>query len=75
MALITDFNSTEDVIQLSGSENNYSLGAVPNSLTELFPSLDGIAIYQNGSGNSQAELIGIMYGYEVTDFSSGFEFV
>lgn len=75
-ALIIDFNVADDLIQLSGSADDYSLSSVPDSLSEMFPNLDGTAIYRQGSDDvSQDELIGIVYGYDVTDLSSGFEFV
>ncbi|MGJ3251731.1 MAG: hypothetical protein ACFE0J_11445 [Elainellaceae cyanobacterium] len=74
-ALIADFNVNTDIIQLTGSATDYSLGSIPDSLQEMAISLDGTAIYKRSSGNSTAELVGIIYGYEVNNFNTGFEFV
>ncbi len=52
-ALILDFNSSEDVIQLSGSKSNYSLGSAPSGL----PS--GTALFNNQGGS---DLIAIIQG-------------
>lgn len=55
-ALILDFNSSEDVIQIAGSKANYSLGSAPSGLpagTALFSNQGGsdlIAIIQGSSG-------------------------
>jgi pimeloyl-ACP methyl ester carboxylesterase len=53
-ALILDFSTSEDVIQLSGSKSNYRLGSVPTGLpagTALFHSSnDLVAIIQGASG-------------------------
>jgi pimeloyl-ACP methyl ester carboxylesterase len=52
-ALILDFNTSEDVIQLSGSKSNYRLGSAPSGLpagTALFHSSnDLVAIIQGAS--------------------------
>jgi Ca2+-binding RTX toxin-like protein len=63
-ALILDFNLKQDQIQLKGSADDYTLAAPPRSL-----GLTGTAIY-NGK-----ELIGVVSGVTVTDFSTGFTFI
>lgn len=59
-ALITDFNSTADKIQLEGSANKYLLGSSP------FADVSGKAIYldtnNNKAFNSTDELIAIVSG-------------
>ncbi|HLO86895.1 MAG TPA: hypothetical protein VK203_18100 [Nostocaceae cyanobacterium] len=60
-ALITDFNTLEDTIQLFGSKSSYSLGAVPTGLatgTALFlseSSLELIAIIQGSTNLSLSD--------------------
>ncbi len=57
-ALITDFNTLEDTIQLSGSRSSYSLGAAPTGLatgTALFlneTNLELVAIIQSSTNLS-----------------------
>jgi RTX calcium-binding nonapeptide repeat (4 copies) len=63
-ALILDFNLKKDQIQLKGSATDYTLAAPPQAL-----GLKGTGIY---SGN---ELIGVVSGVNVADFSTGFTFV
>ncbi|MGL4622287.1 MAG: Calx-beta domain-containing protein, partial [Chroococcidiopsis sp.] len=53
-ALVTDFDSKQDVIQLHGTASNYRLGTSPVGLPA------GTAIFQKTSG--QDELIGIVQG-------------
>ncbi|MBD2691290.1 calcium-binding protein [Anabaena catenula] len=59
-ALIKDFNSTQDKIQLEGSASKYILGTSPIS------GVSGTAIYldtnNNGIFNSTDELVGIVQG-------------
>jgi Ca2+-binding RTX toxin-like protein len=70
-ALIVDFDPTNgDKVQLSGTSANYTLGAIPASVETLYPNLDGTAVFAGTQ-----ELIAILYGTEVTNFSSGFSFV
>jgi Ca2+-binding RTX toxin-like protein len=70
-ALIVDFDPTNgDKVQLSGTSANYTLGAIPASVETLYPNLDGTAVFAGTQ-----ELIGILYGTQVTNFNSGFSFV
>ncbi len=55
-ALITDFNASEDVIQLGGPRSNYRLGSAPSGLPQ------GTAIYLNQPAGKPDELIGIVQG-------------
>jgi len=55
-ALITDFNTSEDVIQLKGRQRNYRLGSSPTGLPA------GTAIYRDKLGEEPDELIGIVQG-------------
>ncbi len=55
-ALITDFNTSEDVIQLRAPRRNYRLGASPSGLPQ------GTAIYLNQPAGKPDELIGIIQG-------------
>ncbi|NJR32203.1 MAG: hypothetical protein HC778_04305 [Chamaesiphon sp. CSU_1_12] len=50
-ALITDFSAADDIIQLSGSASDYSLGA-------SVAGINGLGIYRNGTTTN--ELIGIV---------------
>jgi len=68
-ALVVDFNPASDLIQLHGTAADYSLGSLPESLQGAFPNLDGTGLYAG------AELVGVLYGVEVTSFESGFSFV
>jgi Ca2+-binding RTX toxin-like protein len=68
-AVIADFNKKKDQIQLKGTATDYVLGAVPTSV-----GLTGTAIYQTVNGSIN-ELIGVVSGVNVTDFSTGFTFV
>lgn len=62
-ALILDFNSREDFIQLLGSKSNYSLGSAPSGL----PS--GTALFNNQNGN---DLIAIIQGSSSLNLSSSY---
>lgn len=68
-AAIADFNIAYDTIQLHGNEGAYSLGALPNDLP-----MQGTALYYMAQGELP-ELIAIVAGVEVADFSQGFTFV
>lgn len=59
-ALITDFNSAEDVIHLDGLKDDYSLGATPPNLPI------GIGIFQ------QDELIAIVQGDTALDLEADY---
>lgn len=63
-AIILDFNAKKDQIQLKGSAADYTLKAPSQSL-----GLSGTGIY------SGTELIGVVSGVNVADFSTGFTFV
>ncbi|MBD2337676.1 hypothetical protein H6G64_11855 [Calothrix sp. FACHB-156] len=58
-ALITDFNSAEDIIQLSGNANSYVLGTTVDKLA-------GVGIYLDSNSdklfNSSDELIAVVQG-------------
>ncbi len=62
-ALILDFNSSEDVIQLFGSKANYSLGSAPAGL----PS--GTALFHNQGGK---DLIAIIQGSTGLNLSASY---
>lgn len=68
-ALIVDFNIEQDTIQLAGAATDYSLGNLPGTWET-----QGTTIYQTVEGITP-ELIGVLAGVEVTDFSKGFVFV
>jgi len=55
-ALITDFNTQEDVIQLNGQPSNYRLGSSPSGLPA------GTAVFLDNPGEDSDELIGIVQG-------------
>jgi len=55
-ALITDFNSAEDFIQLQGAKTDYLLTSSPTNLPA------GTAIYRNKPNTEPDELIGIIQG-------------
>lgn len=55
-ALITDFNPSQDRIQLLGKASEYLLQATSSGLP------NGMGIYVNKSGNEPDELIGILQG-------------
>ncbi|MBD2461593.1 hypothetical protein H6G89_11080 [Oscillatoria sp. FACHB-1407] len=70
-ALIVDFNPTQDKIQLKGTAENYTVGALPEQL-----GFAGTGIYyKNATGSGTPELIGVVAGVSITDFNSGFTFV
>ncbi|MDX2211918.1 MAG: hypothetical protein SFY66_01395 [Oculatellaceae cyanobacterium bins.114] len=70
-ALIVDFNPGQDKIQLKGSAENYSVGALPEQL-----GFAGTGIYyKNTTGTGTPELIGVVAGVSISDFNSGFTFV
>ena len=68
-AAIADFNAAYDTIQLHGNARDYILGALPSEVQG-----QGTAIYHI-AGGQVPELIAIVAGVEVTDFSQGFAFV
>ena len=55
-ALITDFNSSEDIIKLKGQKNDYRLASSPDGLPA------GTAIYLNQPTGKPDELIAIIQG-------------
>jgi len=67
-AAIADFNLEHDTIQLHGSAADYSLGALPADST-----VEGTAIYV--TTGITPELVGVVVGVALTDFSTGFTFV
>jgi len=68
---IIDFNKAKDTIQLSGSASAYTLSAIPEQL-----GFTGTGIYYtNSSTSSVPELVGIVVGITLSDFSTGFSFV
>lgn len=70
-AVIIDYNSTQDTLQLHGSASNYILGALPES-----SGMTGTGIfYLSQQGIPTPELVGVVAGVSITDFSSGFVFV
>ncbi|MBD2536865.1 hypothetical protein H6G97_49635 [Nostoc flagelliforme FACHB-838] len=62
-AIITDFNATEDTLQLSGSNSSYSLGAVPTGLAT------GTALFLN---ETSPELIAIIQGFSNLTLSASY---
>ncbi|HEY9781187.1 MAG TPA: calcium-binding protein [Leptolyngbyaceae cyanobacterium] len=65
-ALIKDFNSQEDFIQLNGAKSNYFLAASPNGLPT------GTAIYSNKPGNQPDELLAIVENSSSLDLNSSY---
>ena len=65
-ALIKDFNSQEDFIQLNGAKSNYFLAASPNGLPT------GTAIYSNKPGNQPDELLAIVENRSSLDLNSSY---
>jgi len=74
-ALIMDFNIAEDSIQLNGSADNYSLGAIPDSLQNRFPNLEGTALYYQDGGQTSSKLVGVFLGTDVTTLEQTANFV
>jgi hypothetical protein len=72
-ALIKDFSSTLDKIQLEGAANLYVLGSSP------IVGISGTAIYKdtnsNGAFNSTDELIAVVQGSSLNLASSSFLYV
>lgn len=62
-ALITDFNSSQDVIQLAGKSTNYTLAATSGSLPK------GAGIYVNKPNTEPDELIAILQGVDSSSVS------
>ncbi|MDZ8189976.1 MAG: hypothetical protein RMX96_34720 [Nostoc sp. ChiSLP02] len=62
-ALITDFNTNEDILQLSGLKSSYSLGVVPTGLPT------GTALFLN---ESKLELIAIVQGSSNLSLSANY---
>lgn len=62
-ALITDFNSSQDVIQLGGTSANYTLGSSPSDLSK------GVGIYIDKPNTEPNELIAIVQGIEPSSVS------
>lgn len=62
-ALITDFNSSQDVIQLGGTSVNYTLGSSPKDLPT------GVGIYINKPNTEPDELIAIVQGVSPSSLS------
>jgi FG-GAP repeat/RTX calcium-binding nonapeptide repeat (4 copies) len=67
-ALITDFNPTQDVIQLAGQKGNYLLKAVPAGLGLPM----GTAIYLDKPGTEPDELVGIVTGTLSLDLNASY---
>jgi len=68
--LISDFDTSEDVIQLNGQQRDYRLGSSPTGLPV------GTAIYRDKPGEEPDELIGIVQGSpELSLDSDGFSFI
>ena len=67
-ATILDFNQKQDTIQLHGSAADYTVGALPSDLA-----VTGTSIYQT-TGSSR-ELVGVVVGVSLANFSTGFTFV
>lgn len=62
-ALITDFNSSQDVIQLGDISANYTLGSSPKDLPT------GVGIYINKPNTEPDELIAIVQGVSPSSLS------
>ncbi len=69
---IADFNKKKDTIQLAGSSTDYTLGALSEQLA-----ITGTGIYYTdvNSTASIPELVGVVVGVTLSDFSTGFSFV
>ena len=65
-ALITDFNITQDVIQLAGARSNYILAAAPTGLPT------GTAIYFDKPGTEPNELVAIVQGATALDLNAAY---
>lgn len=69
-ALIVDFNLAQDVIQLHGSANDYTLEALPEET-----GMTGTGIFYTPEGQlGVPELIGVIAGVELTNMDAGFSF-
>jgi Ca2+-binding RTX toxin-like protein len=70
-AVMLDFNSQQDTIQLSGSATDYVLAALPSELA-----LTGTGIYYTAGSQAAGarELVGVTLGVTLSDFSTGFTF-
>jgi Ca2+-binding RTX toxin-like protein len=71
-AVIVDFNPQQDTIQLHGSAADYTLAALPPELA-----INGVGIYSTVGSQTPAarELVGVVVGANISDFSTGFTFV
>jgi len=71
-AVVLDFNLQQDKIQLSGSATDYVLAALPSELA-----VNGTGIYYTAGSQSvgSRELVGVVLGANLSDFSAGFSFV
>ncbi|MCU0565761.1 MAG: hypothetical protein MUF49_04095 [Oculatellaceae cyanobacterium Prado106] len=70
-ATVIDFNLKKDTIQLKGNSNDYVLAAPPPGL-----GLTGTGIYYTtGQNSATPELVGVVSGVAIADFSTGFTFV
>jgi Ca2+-binding RTX toxin-like protein len=71
-AVVLDFNLQQDKIQLFGSDSDYLLAALPSELA-----VSGTGIYYTAGSQSVGarELVGVVLGANLSDFSSGFSFV
>ncbi|GBF78821.1 hemolysin-type calcium-binding region [Aphanothece sacrum FPU1] len=63
-ARITDFNATQDIIQLNGAKSNYRL------TTASFNNISGTAIYVDKPNTEPDELIGFIEGVTGLDINS-----
>lgn len=64
-AIITNFQTTDDFIQLNGTPRDYVLGTSP------IPTVSGTAIYLEDSAAGTNELIGIVQGVDPSSLSLG----
>lgn len=70
-AVVLDFNAQQDTIQLFGSAADYVLAALPS---ELAATGTGIYYTAGSSAAGARELVGVVLGSNVSDFSTGFSF-
>jgi hypothetical protein len=68
---VLDFNLQQDTIQLHGSASDYLLAALPPELA-----VNGTGIYDTAGSQTvgERELVGVVVGVNLTDFSTGFTF-
>jgi hypothetical protein len=68
---VLDFNLQQDTIQLYGNAGDYLLAALPPELA-----LNGTGIYYTAGSQAagERELVGVVVGVNLADFSTGFSF-